>query len=178
MGNKVRGQVRPFSISPPDLPDKTAAETSFDGGLNGDEHYTDIVLSNRNLAGQTAPHVIIEGALFQDVAMAAGQMKFLRLTDARFEDCDLANVDWSQSALNRIKIVDCRMTGIKLIDSELKNVSFEDCKIDLGLFRGCSCKDCRFSNCNLLEADFSRAKLPGVVFSDCDLRGLQYMERI
>jgi uncharacterized protein YjbI with pentapeptide repeats len=173
MSNRSRKTRRALSISAPELPDETGAESSFVGPLTAGERYTDLVISDRNIAGQTAAHVTIQRTRLEKVEMAGSIMKFIRLTDTRFDHCDLANVDWSQSTFDRIQFVDSRMTGMKFIDSEIKNVSFENCKIDLAQFRVCGFKDCRFSNCNLREADFYQADLSGVAFTGCDLRGAQ-----
>jgi len=173
MANKTRKTAKPFQISTPELPDESTAETSFDEQLNSGSHHTDIVLSNRNLAGQTASRLTIQRARLQDIEMVGSKLKFLRLIDARLDHCDLANVDWSQSTFSRIELVNCRMTGGRFIDSDIKDVFFEDCKIDLAQFRVCAFKDCRFLNCNLREADFYEANLEGIVFSGCDMRGVQ-----
>jgi len=173
MANKTRKTAKPLQISAPELPDESTAETGFDEQLNSGDHHTDLVLSNRSLAGQTASRLTIQRARLQDIEMVGSKLKFLRLIDVRLDHCDLANVDWSQSTFNRIELANCRMTGVRFTDSEIRDVSFEDCKIDLAQFRVCAFKDCRFLNCNLREADFYEANLEGIVFSGCDLRGVQ-----
>jgi uncharacterized protein YjbI with pentapeptide repeats len=173
MANKTRKNAKPLVISSPDLPDESTAESDFGEQLNSGDHYTDIVLSNRNLAGQAAGRLTLQRARLQDIEMVGSKLKFLRLIDARLDHCDLANIDWSQSTFDRIELVNCRMTGGSFIDSEIKDVSFEDCKIDLAQFRVSAFKDCRFLNCNLREADFYEANLEGIVFSGCDMRGVQ-----
>jgi len=173
MAGKTRKNAKLVVISQPELPDESTAESDFDEQLNPGDHYTDIILSNRNLAGRTAPRLTLQRSRFQDIEMVGSKLKFLRLIDARLDHCDLANVDWSQSTFNRIELVNCRMTGGSFIDSEIKDASFQDCKIDLAQFRVCAFKDCRFLNCNLREADFYEANLEGIVFSGCDLRGVQ-----
>src|SRR5262245_24630136 len=173
MGNKQRKLAKRLSIASPELPDEKSPGAPFEGLLGAGEHYADLVLSNQSLAGQTAARVTIQRARFQSVEMAGANLKYLRLTDTRFDHCDLANMDCSQSTLDRIELLDCRVTGVKLVDSNVKNAAFEDCKIDLAQFRVCGFKDCRFVNCNLREADFYDANLDGAVFSGCDLRGAQ-----
>ena len=137
MGNKQRKPANRLSIASPELPDDTSAGTPFDGPLGAGEHYADLVLSSRSFAGQTAPRVTIQRARFQHLEMAGANLRYLRLTDTRLDHCDLANIDWSQSTLDRIELVNCRMTGVKLVDCNVKNASFEDCKIDLAQFRVC-----------------------------------------
>ena len=173
MANKTRKNAKPLVIAAPELPDESTEESDFDEQLNSGDHHTDLVLSNRKLAGRTASRLIIQRARLQDVEMVESKFNFLRLIDARLDHCDLANIDWSQSTFNRIELVNCRMTGGRFIDSDIKDVFFEDCKIDLAQFRVCAFKDCRFLNCNLREADFYEANLEGIVFSGCDLRGVQ-----
>jgi uncharacterized protein YjbI with pentapeptide repeats len=169
----TRKNAKPLQISAPELPDESTARSEFDAQPNPGDHYTDIILSNRNLAGRAAPRLTLQRARLQDIEMVGSKLKFLRLIDARLDHCDLANVDWSQSTFNRIELVNCRMTGGSFIDSEIKDVSFEDCKIDLAQFRVCAFKDCRFLNCDLREVDFYEANLEGIAFSGCDLRGVQ-----
>jgi len=173
MAKKTRKNAKPLVISSPELPAESAPESDFEEQLNPGDHYTDVILSNRNLAGRTAPRLTLQRARLQDIEIVESKFKFLRMIDALLSHCDLANVDWSQSTFNRIQFVNCRMTGGKFIDSEIKDVSFEDCKIDLAQFRVCAFKDCRFLNCNLREADFYEANLEGIVFSGCDMRGVQ-----
>jgi uncharacterized protein YjbI with pentapeptide repeats len=173
MSNKQRKPAASISISSPELPTEDIIESINNGQLNEQDRYANLLLSNQSLTGQIAPRVSILSAHFRDVEMASTKLRLLKLTDARFDHCDMANANWYQSTLRRIEVLNCRMTGIKIIDSNIKDASIEDSKIDLAQFRTSSFKDCRFSNCNLREADFYGADLQGVVFSSCDLRGAQ-----
>jgi uncharacterized protein YjbI with pentapeptide repeats len=173
MSNKQGKPAARISISPPELPTGDLIESLPDGQLNEQGRYDNLSMSNQSLSGQIASRVTIRNARFQDVGMAATKLRSLKLTDARFDHCDLANADWYLSTLCRIEISNCRMTGIRVIGSSIKDASVEDCKIDLAQFRTSNFRDCRFSNCNLRESDFYEADLQGVVFSNCDLRGAQ-----
>src|SRR5258708_29215757 len=126
MGQKDQEHRKPVSVTPPELPDDAAPETPFDGQFTANDHYTDLVLSDRDLSGQAAAHLRIQYARLTNLAMAGTNFKFLRLIDAKIEDCNLANADWSQSTVNRVQFVNCRLTGLRLIESDIRNVTFKD----------------------------------------------------
>ena len=93
----------------------------------------------------------------------------LRAQDCLIESCDLANVDWTGSAWERVEFVSTRLTGALWTEAKLKHVLFRQSKLDLALFRMAALAHCEFEDCNLIEADFYGAKLKDAVFHGCDL---------
>ncbi|HYL98469.1 MAG TPA: hypothetical protein VEZ90_05895, partial [Blastocatellia bacterium] len=82
MTRRSQKPPKSISISPPELPDPSQPESSFDTGFNSQERYSDIVLAHRTMSGRRAPHLTLQYARFQDVDLTGCEMKFLRLADA------------------------------------------------------------------------------------------------
>ena len=79
----------------------------------------------------------------------------LRAQDCVIEACDLANVDWTGSAWERVEFISTRLTGALWTEAKLKHVLFRQSKLDLALFRMASLAHCEWEGCNLIEADFT-----------------------
>jgi uncharacterized protein YjbI with pentapeptide repeats len=110
----------------------------------------------------------IEGCIWRSVTLSDPKAQRLRLRDARIEKSDLANIDMTGAALERVELA-TRLTGAKCSESQCRSVLFQECKLDFALFRMAHLAQCVFERCNLVEADFYAADLTGAIFRGCDL---------
>ena len=119
-------------------------------------------------AGRGAP-VRLYRCLWRGVTAGDVKARGLRVQDSLIEGSDLANVDWTGGAWERVEFRSTRLTGCLWTEAQLKSVLFRECKMDLALLRMAKLAQCEFQGCNLEEADFYGADLSGVVFRDCDM---------
>jgi uncharacterized protein YjbI with pentapeptide repeats len=121
------------------------------------------------LLSQRGQSASIEGSILRSVTLSHPRDQRLRLRDTRIERSDIANIDISGAALERVEFLATRLTGATCSEAQCKSVLFQECKLDLALFRMARLEQCVFERCNLMEADFYSADLTGAVFRDCDL---------
>jgi uncharacterized protein YjbI with pentapeptide repeats len=121
------------------------------------------------LLSQRGQPASIEGCIWRSVTLSDPKAQRLRLRDARIESSDLANIDMTAAALERVEFLATRLTGAVCSEAQWKSVLFQECKLDFALFRMASLEQCAFEKCNLAEADFYGANLTGAIFRGCDL---------
>ena len=111
----------------------------------------------------------IEGCICRSVTLSNPKAQRLRLRDARIEKSDLANIDLTSAALERVELIATRLTGATCSETQCRSVLFQECKLDFALFRMAHLAQCVFERCNLVDADFYGADLTGAIFRGCDL---------
>jgi uncharacterized protein YjbI with pentapeptide repeats len=121
------------------------------------------------LLSQRGQSASIEGCIWRSVTLSDPKAQRLRLRDARIEKSDLANIEMTGAALERVEFLSTRLTGATCSEMQLKSVLFQECKLDFGLFRMARLEQCVFEKCILTEADFYGADLTGAIFRGCDL---------
>ncbi|HZD76744.1 MAG TPA: pentapeptide repeat-containing protein [Acidobacteriaceae bacterium] len=164
MAGKPKGRIAPR------IDEALLTETFFEQLASGTVH--DALVAERELPSLSSPRgqaASMEGCLWRAVMLSDPKAQRLRLRDARIEQSDLANIDMTGAALERIEILATRLTGATCGESQLKSVLFQECKLDFALFRMAHLERCVFEKCNLIEADFYGADLTGAIFRGCDL---------
>jgi uncharacterized protein YjbI with pentapeptide repeats len=121
------------------------------------------------LLSQRGQAASIEGCIWRSVTLSDPKAQRFRLRDARIESSDLANIDMTAAALERVEFLATRLTGAICSEAQCKSVLFQECKLDFALFRMASLEHCVFEKCNLAEADFYGANFTGAIFRGCDL---------
>jgi uncharacterized protein YjbI with pentapeptide repeats len=132
----------------------------------------DATATDTNLPPLLSPRgqpVTIDRCVLRSVTLSDPKAQRLRMRDSRIENSDLANIDLTGSAIERVEIVSTRLTGAKCNEAQLKSVLFQECKLDLAMLRMSKLEQCVFENCNLTEADFYATDLSGAIFRKCDL---------
>jgi uncharacterized protein YjbI with pentapeptide repeats len=94
-----------------------------------------------------------------------------RISDCRFERCELSGAVFEEAALERVEFVDCRMSGALFPEARLRHVRFVGCRMDSVGLRMVVAPNVRFESCQLPGADLYAADLGGSAFIDCDLTG-------
>ena len=164
MAAKPKGRIAPR------IDEAVLTETFSEQLASGAVH--DAVAAEMALPALVSPRgqsATIEGCIWRSVTLSNPKAQRLRLRDARIEKSDLANIEVSGAAWERVELVATRLTGATCNESQLKSVLFQECKLDFALFRMASLEHCVFEKCNLTEADFYGANLTGAIFRGCDL---------
>jgi uncharacterized protein YjbI with pentapeptide repeats len=164
MAGKTKGRVAPRI-------DEALLTETFNAQLaSGSVHdalATDVALPP--LVSQRGQSASIEGCIWRSVTLSNPKAQHLRLRDARIEKSDLANIDMTGAALERVEILATRLTGAICSEAKLKSVLFQECKLDFALFRMARLEHCVFEKSNCAEVDFYGANLTGTIFRGCDL---------
>ena len=116
----------------------------------------------------------LNGCLLDDVKLLDPQAHGMRMQDVRWRNCDLAQWDLRGGVLERVEIVNARLTGVTMTEVRLRSVLFRDCKLNFALFRMAKLELCTFEDCNLTDADFYAADLTGTVFRKCNLSRVDF----
>jgi uncharacterized protein YjbI with pentapeptide repeats len=162
--------AKPKGRIAPRIDDSLLSETFSEqlaSGTAADATATDTILPP--LVSPRGQPVTIDRCVWRSVTLSDRKAQRLRVRDARIENSDLANIDLTNSALERVEVVSSRLTGAKCNEAQFKNVLFQECKLDLAMLRMAKLEQCVFDNCNLTEADFYGTELSGSIFRRCDL---------
>jgi uncharacterized protein YjbI with pentapeptide repeats len=164
MAGKPKGRIAPR------IDDALLTETFAEQLASGSVHDALAVeMALPPLLSQRGQPAFIEGCIWRSVTLSSPKAQRLRLRDARIEQSDLANIDLTGAALERVEILATRLTGATCSEAQSKSVLFQECKVDFALFRMARLEQCVFERCNLAEADFYGANLTGAIFRGCDL---------
>lgn len=102
--------------------------------------------------------------------------------DLRVEQCDLSNLNLSDSGLLRSRIDESRATGMTVAGSLVTDVGIGNCSAELSKWRFSRFQRVAFDNCRLVESDWTSADLRDVTFTNCDLSSARFsqctMERV
>ncbi len=156
-------------IAPPDLPHPFDFPPFSEAMLRTCGKYEEVDIKGLILSGSNLPGLIIGPALISQVRAPGAKWRDLRITDTRISSCDAANADWTGASLQRVVILESRLTGANLSESRFDNVRLTRCKLDNAAFQKSTFNRCRFVGCDLRGADFEGADLRGVVFRGCDM---------
>jgi uncharacterized protein YjbI with pentapeptide repeats len=134
-----------------------------------------ISLQGATLTRSAGP-LLIDGARI--TATDLSESRFVRpsVGDAIFDDCNLANAHWSESALTRVAFRECQMTGFDGNASALIDVQFWRCKLSLSSFRFLTSAKVQFTDCEMDGTDFHGVDLRRCRFDRCVLTGSLFHE--
>ncbi|HEY8471550.1 MAG TPA: pentapeptide repeat-containing protein [Natronosporangium sp.] len=160
-------------IVTPDLPAELEPATVDEHDL-ADEALFRGVSFEIDLPDREAELVEFEGCRFHRADLSGTALTKARFTDCVFDHANLANLHADKSAMWRVRLTSCRLTGLQWGGGTLREVTVAQCRADLAGFRFSGFKHVRFEECNLARADFQDADLTGAEFHDCDLTGAQF----
>lgn len=169
-GNQRKDKARRPAIARPHLPPASAAKNPFDDHLVDHGVYSELIVSNADLAGQAVQRPTFESVVFHNGKLSATILPGVHLRDAQLNACDLAEADWERADLARVELLSCRMLGFKATEAVIQDAMFKDCDARYAVLFSARFKATRFERCMLGETSFQEADLSGVIFRDCDLR--------
>lgn len=129
---------------------------------------------NCNIESQNTKKVIWDSVVFSNVTFVGSSFPFAELTDVVFEECDLSNVDFSESILHRVVIKNCKLIGTNFSEAAIRNVLFENSVANYSSFGFANCKQIKYYQCSLRNADFYEAKMESLQLEDCQLEQVNF----
>jgi uncharacterized protein YjbI with pentapeptide repeats len=141
--------------------------------IEDDDYFNMGIISDCSFDNQKAEHVSFEQIIFKNVIFNEISFKFLELTDVKFINCELSNIDLRGAIIHRTEMIDCKMIGANLSEGTLRNVIFDNCNCSYGFFRFSDLKQVSFTNCLLNNSDFQNSNFNKVNFSKTDLKHAQ-----
>ena len=168
-----KGKNEQARVEPPQLPSPENVQALDESGFEEDGTYQNLELSDDDLGTLDVRNLTIENSRFSSMMMLGASLDKIRLTDIRFEKCNLSNSEWTKAALSRVELLGCRITGLSLVEGKSQDFALRECKADLARFSGAVFKNCSFEDTNLRDADLRGAKLQNVSFVRCDLNGAE-----
>ena len=123
----------------------------------------------------------------------SGDLKKVKFIDCHFINCDLSNVELSQSLFHRVRFDQCKGTGsifrkskfkytefIKsqfsitdFSESTFENVKMTECNFTEGAFQSCRQSDFKTIQVDFTQADFTETSLTKMDLSGCNIDGLR-----
>jgi uncharacterized protein YjbI with pentapeptide repeats len=79
-------------------------------------------ITNENLSGRMLEYFSVKEVIFRNVCLAQTRFLAPKLDDVRFENCDLANSEWSKLIAHRIEFTGCRMDGFTIPEAHCQDI--------------------------------------------------------
>jgi uncharacterized protein YjbI with pentapeptide repeats len=159
---------------PPDLPAElaTAAPPGSDGhgalNLSGARLHAD--------AGEALAlaRLHVEESELHGLALEAGKVPGLVLSDVILRGCDLSNVHAGEGSIRRGEIRDSRLVGFALNEGKLADLHVLDTTLAYASLAHSQLRRVLFERVILREASFLEATLAAVEFVACELAGADF----
>tara|TARA_B100000965_G_scaffold345281_1_gene315967 strand:+ start:105 stop:761 length:657 start_codon:yes stop_codon:yes gene_type:complete len=160
--------------------------------IEDEDIFKDVYVSDCTIENEAARHVSFNGVVFKNVNFKELELSSLDLTDVRFEDCDLSNVNFSGAIIHRVEFINCKLMGINLSDAALQNIRIDKCNgrfafmrfsqlkkviIEESILESSDFQNSKFNkvelvNCNFRLSQMSGTSLAGIDLSSCNVEGL------
>lgn len=110
---------------------------------------------------------------FVDCNFSEHDFSYMKFIDCVFTRCDLSMSKTSETGMQHVEFVDCRLYGIQWSHCSpfLFEAKYEKCLLNFCSFIQKKILKTEFIECNMEEVDFTEADLTGSVFQRCDLIG-------
>ena len=192
-GLTMKANKKEYKVVSPKIPDGLDEICLSDNSIKDEDSFSMSIVSDCIIDNQMAKQIRCRHMIFNKVTFVEVSFEGIDLTDVRFENCDLSNVDLSGAVIHRTEFVNCKILGINLSESSLQNVMFDNCVGGYASFMFSHLKQVSFKYCilnnadfqdskfdkvafctsNLQEASMAGTKLGGIDFSDCEIEGLR-----
>lgn len=93
-----------------------------------------------------------------------------RLTDVRFENCDLSNADFSGAVIHRAEFINCKLMGLNLNEASLNHLTINQCNCKFILMNYVKMKNIIISDCIFESSYIQESKLDKVEFKNCNFK--------
>ncbi len=146
--------------------------------LQTGSHFENVIITPSKAASETNLPIAdlrFEQVVFREVDFRNTKWKGCTCLDARFERCDISNATWSNLDLQRVELVDCRLTGWVTTESHWQNVLMQRCQMDISSALLTSFRSVRIEASNLQSIDWSDAVLENVYFDHCNLQDARFV---
>lgn len=156
--------------------------------------FIDCTIEKVNLFEKKLTDCIFTNCTFSNVNMAMSKLPGTQMNKARFENCKIMGIDFSQcrNFLFEVSFYSCildfssfenmKMQNTEFIDCSMKGVDLVGTNLEKSKFMNCNLEDAIFIRTNLKEADLSTAYnfiipptqnfLKKAIFSESNLSGL------
>jgi uncharacterized protein YjbI with pentapeptide repeats len=116
----------------------------------------------------------VEESELDGVALAAGDLSGLLLSDVVLRDCDLSNLHSHHGSIRRTEIRGSRLVGFTFTEGRLQDLHAFDTTMAYASLAYCQLKRVVFERVILRDASFLGARLQSVAFVACDLAGADF----
>lgn len=147
---------------------KTFRTVTADVIIREDDSYIDCMMEKCNVSGESQS-LIISRTVFRGVHFKAA-LPSAEFEDVLFDGCDLSNMNLSDSNLQRVVFINCRMVGTDFSGSILKDIVFENSLLKYSNFRFTRFTHAAFRQCSCANSDFQKSAFKNLEFCDTDLR--------
>ena len=141
--------VREKDILAPRIPANLSVSDLCAGSFNEDDVISVCRSENSMLEDLSADNVSIQQSVFDGCTFRRIAFHGLDVTDVRFVNCNLANVDFGHAVIHRTVFTDCNLTGIDLREATFRNVVFENCIARYSFLRSADMERTAFRSCRL-----------------------------
>jgi uncharacterized protein YjbI with pentapeptide repeats len=113
-----------------------------------------------------------ESCTFIDCNFSNIDLSACNFTDCDFKGCNMGMVKLSNTVMNNVLFVECKLLGLHFEDCNkvLLAISFKKCHLNLSCFYQLKMKKTKFIECQLQEVDFTETDLTESLFEQCDFQ--------
>ena len=137
--------------------------------IEDEDTFYDSYISHWVFENQHAKHVKFDGVIFKKVTFINTKLNLLSLSNVRFIDCDLSNLDLSDAIIHRVEFVNCKLMGLNLTEAALQDVHIDRCNGKFALMSFTKLKNVIIADSNFDNSTFTDCKLTKVQIKDCSL---------
>jgi uncharacterized protein YjbI with pentapeptide repeats len=148
--NTKASNPRPIKIIPPFLSEALSSNEDLKGCLEREDTIGYIHFSKGVTDAIDRPCLTIRNCIFTQQVFLDCLLKSAQISDVRFENCDLSNIQLAGSSFHRVEFISCKLLGVNLSETTLNYVRMHDC--------------------NGQYINLSMSKLAQVQFSQCDFQ--------
>lgn len=157
----------------PDLPELKLAQLDS-SGPDGDLIIDGVLVENQISEPVWARRLRVTESELRGVAIDAGDVPGLQLSDVILRDCDLSNIDGREGSLRRVEVHGSRLVGFGLAAGTIEDLRVIDSTLALASLAFAQLRNVVFDRVDLAEASFMEARLESVAFVDCRLVGADF----
>lgn len=113
--------------------------------------------------------------LFDNVTWEKNEVT-LEFTDCVFKNCDLSNLDLTDTSIYRCEFINCRMLGVNFASSTLKYVRFENCLLNYSNFSFSKLNEVEINECVMKSSIFDQTELKKSEITNTNLEESEFVQ--
>lgn len=169
-------KAQPIKIIPPFLSEELKTSDNLKEWLEREEtigylHFTKGVTDTLN-----RPYLTIRNYVFTQQTFFDCLFKSAQISDVRFENCDLSNIQLAESSLHRVEFISCKLLGTNLSETTLSHVMMHDCNAQYINLSMSKLTQVRFSQCDFQHSNFNNNRLTSVAFDTCQFNEADFSQ--